>query len=188
MRSLGSLCGASGSAGRAAFFLPLLGACYQWPDVEHDALPGTNPTITSASVTCDERAATWLFEVGTDAWTGNGIVYLSADGAYIETHSLLSTTSAADGSSDTLERSLVIVASWRDVTTNASTAFGCATPALAGVLEVYERTGDARTDCVAFGVDPTRWATWTPDAACEEMLTQADTGVGDTGGDTASTP
>lgn len=165
---------ASGSSGRAAFLfgVALCGGCYQWPIVEHDPLSTTSPTITSTTVECDVDTAEWTITVGTDAWTGNGTLYLSADGAYIEQHTLPSTSAPADGSADTLERNLSIVATWRDAVANSSTAFGCATPDLAGIANVTSRDGSAVTDCVAFGVEPERWWRWNPDVACETVLSE----------------
>lgn len=154
----------------------MLAGCYPWPDVEHDPLPGTDPQITQTTVSCDVNAARWSIKVTTDAWTGLGRLYLSADGDYVEQHTLPSVSAPSDGSSDTLSRELAIVASWRDVDPDSSTAFGCATPELTGVILVYSRTGSTRTDCTAFGDAPQRWASWNTDLACDTTL---DTGGAD---------
>ncbi len=153
-----------------------LAGCYQWPNIDHDPLTTSNPTITSTTVACDVDAADWTFTVATDAWTGNGMLYLSADGEYVEQHTLPSTSAPADGTSDKLVRTLSIVATWRDAVANSSTAFGCATPDLAGIVNVSARDGSAVTDCVAFGVDPQRWQTWSPDVACATVLDTGDSG------------
>ena len=161
--------GASGSVRRAFVFF-CVSACYQWPNVTPDPLQTTDPQITTASVQCDVRAATWGFELETDAWTGTGRLHLSADGEYIEKHSLPSVSAAADGSWDRLKRDLSVVATWRDAVADSSTAFPCDTASLAGVFSVYSRDGSTRTDCVAFGEDPERWQAWDADVGCEESM------------------
>lgn len=147
-----------------------LGACYQWPLVTPDPLLTTDPQITTASVQCDVRTATWSFELGTDAWTGAGRLHLSADGDYVEKHSLPSISAATDGTWDTLKRDLPIVATWRDAVADSSTAFACDTPELAGVLSAYSRDGSTRTDCLAFGENPGRWQTWDVEVTCAESM------------------
>jgi hypothetical protein len=130
----------------------------------------------SASVVCDPERPRWTFDVEASAWTGNGQVLLSTDGAYIERHGMSSITAAADGTSDTLELKLDIVSDWRDVDATQDTVFNCEEPGLAGVLRVYTRTGDAVADCRSFGEDTARWDTWEPDTACATPLEPDDSG------------
>lgn len=134
------------------------------------------PRLTAVDVTCDAQAAEWTFTATTSAWTGNGDVRLSADGAYVESHALLSVSAAEDGSADELRLSLSIVADWRDVVSGSRTAFNCEAPDLAGVLRVRTRDGAAVADCRAFGVAPERWTEWDADVACDTVLEPADSG------------
>lgn len=136
----------------------------------------TVPQITAAGVDCDPSVPLWTVTAETDAWTGNGRVYLSTDGVYVESHPLGSIAAAADGSSDSLRVRLGIVAEWRDVDSGASTVFNCETPDLAGVLQVYTRTGDGVADCRSFGEEVDRWADWDPDVQCTIPLEPDDSG------------
>jgi hypothetical protein len=158
--------------------LLLLAAC-AFPDSRPppDRSDTPVPAIVSASVECDGDAAEWSIAVETDAWTGNGEVWLSADGVYVETHGLDSVEAAGDGTSDRLELELDVEPDWRDVSLGSSTAFNCDEPGVAGVILVFTRTGDETADCVAFGEAPERWATWNADVACDEVLDEGDTGA-----------
>lgn len=148
------------------------------PNVVPEVPAWTVPTLVSVAVTCDGDAATWTFEAETDAWTNNGQVLLSADGAYIERHDLYSVEAALDGTHDRLKLVLEVVPEWRDVTLGTSTVFNCETPELAGVLRVYARGSKDVADCRAFGEAPERWSTWDPEVACASTLPDtADTGT-----------
>lgn len=173
---------ASGSSGRAVCVFVALAGCYQWPSVTPDPLGTSAPAITSTTITCVEEDAEWTFTVETDAWTGNGALYLSADGEYIEQHALPSVSAPSDGSADKLERTLDVVATWRDVEANNSTAFGCASPDLAGIITVSSRSGAEVTDCLAFGVEPARWSNWDAGVTCDAVRDTGDTGDADSGG------
>lgn len=159
--------------------LLLLVACTSVPsDSASDAVAARSaPTITAATVACDDATATWTFTAKTDAWTGNGDVRFSADGAYVEVHPLMSVSAAADGSADALALALAVVADWRDVVTGARTAFNCDAPDLAGVLRVRTADGASVSDCRAFGAAPERWATWDAGVACDVLLETEDTGA-----------
>ncbi len=172
---------ASGLARRAVVVFAMVSGCYQWPVVTPDPLNTTAPQITDATVECDVPSARWTFNVAADAWTGQGKLYLSADGDYIEQHTLPSIGAPADGSGDSLRRQLNIVATWRDAVPNSTTAFGCSTPALTGVMFVYSRDGSTPTDCVNFGDAPSRWATWNAALACDNALPEAPADSGDSG-------
>lgn len=128
------------------------------------------PSITTATVACDPERPRWTFTVDTTAWTGNGEVLLSADGAYIERHDLDSTSAAADGTSDHLELKLDVVSDWRDVSEGANTVFNCGEPVLVGVIQVFTRDGDDVADCRGFGTTPSLWADWEPETACAVVL------------------
>lgn len=172
---------ASGIAGRAVVLFVMGTGCYQWPVVTPDPLATTAPNITTAAVDCDVPSARWTFDITADAWTGQGKLFLSADGDYIEQHSVPSIEAPADGSADTLRRQLNIVATWRDASANSSTAFGCGTPALTGVMLIYSRDGTTATDCVNFGEDPSRWAIWNAVLACDTLIPGEVTDSGDSG-------
>ena len=160
---------------RLAAVLPLLAGCAPL-DQDTGRAPPTydDPVIVSATATCDVAEARWSFEVATEGWTGNGQVLLSADGSYIERHTMFSVGAAADGSSDALALSLAVVRDFRDVVAGTSTAFNCDAAGLAGVLRVYDRPGDTVADCRAFGEAPERWSGWDPSAACDTLLPPAE--------------
>jgi hypothetical protein len=121
-------------------------------------------------VTCDDEGGEWTVVVTTDAWTGNGQVLLSTDGAYVERHPLYSRSAAADGSADELGLTLAVVPDWRDVTAGTSTYFNCLARDLTGIVRVFTRDGTAQADCRAFGADPERWASWDAGATCDRAL------------------
>jgi len=134
------------------------------------AIAAPLPSLTAVSVTCDVADAEWGFTATTDAWTGNGQVLLSADGAYVEKHTMYSKSAAADGSADALALMLTIEPDWRDVTVGSSTAFNCNEAELTGILRVWSRDGTEQADCRAFGVSPERWETWDAGARCATLL------------------
>ena len=103
----------------------------------------------------------------TDAWTGGGRLWWSADGDYRERHTVPSVSAARDGTDDRLVLELGIVPDWRDASPGSSTWFNCATPGLAAVLQVLARDGRTVADCIALGDEPTRWTDWDPAVACE---------------------
>lgn len=132
------------------------------------------PSLVTATADCSAADEQWSFTATTDAWTGNGQVYLSADGAYVERHPMYSNGAAYDGSADSLRLVLGMVEDFRDVVLGASTAFNCGTPDVAGVLQVNERDGRTVADCRAFGVAPERWEEWEPALACGVPLESAE--------------
>ena len=149
----------------------VFGACTA-PSGEDSAAAPTDaaPKITAAAAQCDPTRAEWTFSATTDAWTGNGQVLLTTDGAYLERHTLFSTSAAPDGTADTLELSLDVVPDWRDVVLGASTLFNCSEAGLTGILRVWTRDGSAESDCRAFGDSPERWATWDLGVSCATAL------------------
>lgn len=149
----------------------VLAACAGGKDADTGIDPTTRPpAITAASVECTSEDAQWRIEVTTDAWTGNGQLLLSTDGAYVERHPLYSKSASADGTSDRLDLTLSIEPDWRDVTLGSSTVFNCHELDLAGVLRVFTRDGAEVADCRAFGTAPERWAEWSAGTACETVL------------------
>ena len=91
-------------------------ACAAPPvDTGREPIEYPSPTITAATAEGDPNEPGWTFEVATDAWTGNGQVYLSADGAYVERHPMYTVGAAYDGSADALRLELGVAADFRDV-------------------------------------------------------------------------
>lgn len=130
----------------------------------------TPPTITEATVDCDTREGRWTFAVTTDAWTGNGQVLLTSDGAYVEKHTVYSVSAAPDGTADQLELTLDVVPDWRDVVLGSSTIFNCGDTSLTGIVRVFTRDGSRASDCRVFGVSPERWAGWDVGVTCDTLL------------------
>jgi hypothetical protein len=155
---------------RWTLFLTVTGCAGLRPDTGRAPPDWTPPSIASADVGCDVGDARWSFAVGTERWTGNGQVLLSADGAYIERHPMFSVGAVSDGSEDALALELGVVGDFRNVVLGATTAFNCETPGLTGVLRVFTRDGDTVADCVAFGDAPERWAEWDAGLGCDEVL------------------
>ncbi len=123
--------------------------------------PGsTPPRFTEVEVVCDGNDATWRISMFTDAWTGGGELWLSADGDYVEAHPFVSREAALDGSSDHLELNLGVVSDFRDVAAGSRTAFNCGTPELAGLLVVYATDAETVADCRVFGSELDRWDAW----------------------------
>lgn len=142
-------------------------ACADAPlyfDADDDALP----TITELSIACDDATGDWTFAVTTDAWTGNALVTMSADGRYVEAHKLYAETSAADGTWDELAMTLASQPDVHAVSEGSSTYFNCREPGLTGVLQVYAQDGEMVADCRGFIGDSASWAAWGFDLACDE--------------------
>ncbi len=140
--------------------------------------PGA-PHLVDHALTCDPAGATWSVVLVTDAWTGGGRLWWSADGDYRERHTVPSVSAARDGTDDRLVLELGIVPDWRDASPGSSTWFNCETPGLAPVLQVFARDGRTVADCIALGDEPARWTEWDPAVACESD-------AADTAADTAS--
>lgn len=126
------------------------------------------PSIVTTSVDCDGDDAEWTIEATTTAWTGNGLVLLTKDGAYVERHSFESVSAAGDGSADELRVRLDVVADWRTVEAGQTTVFNCGEAGVTGQIRVYVRTGGDIADCRRFGEEPARWDTWEPDVVCPD--------------------
>lgn len=146
--------------------------CTGAPDVAPVEVSAIEPTITSASVSCDTSAAEWSFDLRTDGWTGNGLVLLSTDGAYLEQHPIYTVGSEPDGTADHLRLTLGVVPDFRDVVLGSTTVFNCREADLTGLIRVWEQDGETQSDCLVFGDAPERWAEWV--VGCED-------GLGDTG-------
>jgi len=116
------------------------------------------PEISSISLDCDEQQARWSLELLANAWTGNGELWFSTDGRYIEVHPIVSIEAAADQSSDQLTLSLQVVSDWKQVELGSTTVFNCHSPGLAGRIRLYAVDGNTEADCRRFGED--LWEAW----------------------------
>ena len=147
--------------------------------VAPDPLDGDDPRITEVSWACVVEDSAWYFTVSADAWTGGGRIFLARDAGRYEEHRIRSTSAAADGSADTLELSLAIVADWRDASSGTSTGWRCDDEgALSFQATVFETTGESLTDCRTWGAQPDLWSSIEPVADCDTELTISDTGLG----------
>lgn len=118
------------------------------------------PTIATATLSCAPDSGKWALNVGTERWTGGAELRMSTDGLYVEAHPVLSVEAAGDGSADRLELNITFVADFQDVSPGATTAFNCGTPALQGLITVFERDGKTPADCRFFGTDSALFASW----------------------------
>lgn len=144
-----------------------------------DPLDGPPPAITQVTWACDAEASRWDFSIVADAWTGGGTIWVARDAEVYEAHRIRSVEAKANGTQDTLELSLGIVADWRDASSGSSTQWRCTdAPSLSFQAAVYDTPGDAITDCRAWGAAPELWADVLDSAACDTLLEVTDTGVG----------
>lgn len=118
--------------------------------VDVGALPP--PTVDEVTLACARDAGVWSLSVKTSAWSGGGGMIWTVDGAYVERHDgLRSTSAAANGLGDTLVLDVPIVVDFRGAS-NGRTAFRCvAEPAAAVFVADLEGTV---TDCVRLSADP----------------------------------
>lgn len=146
-------------------------ACVNGPPSASDvAVSDAPPNIVSAKVTCDPAAPKWKVAVATDAWTGNGQVWMTVDGHYVEKHPMYSDAAAQDGTSDHLALSLSMQPDIHRVSEGSSTYFNCDEPGLHGILLVLQRNGKTVADCRSFTGEATDWVAWDVGVACEETL------------------
>ena len=112
----------------------------------------SNPNIIEFSYECTEEKDLWSFEVQTDAWTGNGLIWIRDTFGQEEEHPLISQGASRDGSSDTLEIELFIVGDWRDAQRGKSTRWPCAEEEdLSMIVEIYHPKEHNPTDCLTTG-------------------------------------
>ncbi len=132
------------------------------------APPRTPPTIASMAFGCDTDAGRWTLELRATAWSGGADSYWTVDGAYVEQHPIDAVAYAEDGSGETLELSMGIVADWRTAGP-ALTAFECAEPV--DVLVVLSDLDGVAADCRSLGPDPARWAAIDDTPDCDRIWT-----------------
>jgi hypothetical protein len=112
----------------------------------------SNPSITDFMFECVEEEELWNFEVQTDAWTGNGLLWIKDQRGQEEEHPLISQGAPRDGSSDTLAIELLIVGDWRDVQRGKSTRWSCSDEEeLSMIVEIYHPKERTPTDCITVG-------------------------------------
>ena len=145
-----------------------------------DPLSGDVPQIAAVRWACDTERSEWLFTIQADAWTGGGTAWIARDADRYEEHRVRSVKAAADGSSDTLELELDVVADWRDASPGSSTAWRCSDAAsLTFQVAINEISGNDQADCRTWGADPELWSAFDRVDACETLLTITDTGTGE---------
>lgn len=148
-------------------------ACAHGPPASPDVGISTEPpAITKVAITCDPVSAKWTFKVKTDAWTGNGQVWMTVDGHYVETHPMYSDAAAADGTSDHLAMSLSVQPDIHRVSEGSSTYFNCDEPGLHGILLVHAQNGKTVSDCRSFLGAPADWTPWNLGVACDVELVE----------------
>ena len=147
-------------AGRGFLHLALASAwagCVYLPtDPSQDSAAPVDTTIVTVWSECSATQDTREVQVETTGWTAGGLLALHLDGAAPEEHPLGSIESAADGSWDSLQVSLSIVADPGDVARGQSTAMLCDNTHDEGLsfrLSVYEPDGeeDGEADCRTWG-------------------------------------
>ena len=135
----------------------------------HDGVP----SITSVEWGCDADAASWTFTVETDAWTDGAWLWMARDALTSERHRIYSSLAAADGSWDTLELELDVVADWRDADESTLTRWQCIDEdALSFLLTVRTPRGDETSDCRTWGADPDVFAEVEGTEPCETVLVE----------------
>ncbi len=119
-----------------------------------DPLYDTAPSITAIDWSCSMDAETWMIEIGTDAWTDGGTLWMARDLARVESFRLRSVGAAPDGGPDTLRTTLSVVADPADAEDGSTTSFPCTAKVRADIaFRVVIRqpgSGDAG-DCRDFG-------------------------------------
>ena len=130
----------------------LIWACATLPEGTHQAITFRDPQIVDFSSSCDESQDSWIFNVESDAWTGNGLLWLRDPDGFEEEHPLISTGAEADGSKDYLEIELLIVGDWRDAQRGKSTRWPCDMQEdLSMLVEIYHPKYHTATDCLYVG-------------------------------------
>lgn len=103
---------------------------------------------------CDTDGASWLLEASTDAWSAGAYVWVAETDSIWERHTARSVEAARDGSSDLLRTELSIESDWREANSDGRTRFRCEeVDDLAWQITVYDRAGDAPTDCLRWGAE-----------------------------------
>ncbi len=159
--------------------IALLLACTGGADTAAEAGPffdGT-PSITELQWGCEVEASQWRFAITTAHWTGGGRIYMAREPTVIEEHRVRSVGAEPDGSADTLELELDIVADWRDAVGGSSTRWRCDdTDTLTFLAAVYTPDGESRADCRVWGADVLLWDSTEAVEGCQTVLEDPDTG------------
>ena len=122
------------------------------PEGNHIPPEFPNPSITDFVVECNMEEDTWLYVLESDAWTGNGLLWLRDEEGFEEEHPLISSGAARDGSFDRLEIELLIVGDWRDVQRGKSTRWPCSDQEdLSMLVEIYHPKAHTASDCIYVG-------------------------------------
>lgn len=137
------------------------------------------PLITDLTWGCLVEDSEWSFAITTEHWTGGGRLYMTADLTVTEEHRIRSVGAQADGSADSLELELDIVADWRDASAGSSTRWRCDDlDRLTFLAVVYTPDGDSRSDCRTWGADPMLWESTDDVEGCQTVLEDTtDTGT-----------
>ena len=137
------------------------------------------PRITALTWGCEVEDSEWRFALTTEHWTGGGRLYMTDDLTVTEEHRIRSEGAQPDGSADTLELELDIVADWRDASAGSSTRWRCDDlDRLTFLAVVYTPDGDSRSDCRVWGADPLLWDGTDDVEGCQTVLEDTtDTGA-----------
>ena len=127
-------------------------ACVESLEGNHSPPIFSNPEITNFVVLCETEEEFWTFTLETNAWTGNALLWLRDEQGVQEEHPIISQGAQRDGSSDSLEIELAIVADWRDAQRGKSTRWACEEQETLSILvEVYHPKTYSPTDCLFTG-------------------------------------
>jgi len=116
-------------------------------------------SIDALSVSCSADQDEWTVQVDTVGWTAGGELVWTADGQYLEEHSIVSDEADSSGAWDLLLLELNVVADPRDQSRSSSTALLCDPPTretLRGLLVILDPETEAAIDCRTWGA-PFGW-------------------------------
>ena len=129
--------------------LALLGCRIPPGDVPDSPVDPGPPELTSLAWGCDADGDRWERLADTLSWTGGGTRWLTADGSYVERHTVRSIRAEPDGSADQVRVRLDGEPDWRLVQPGSSTAFTCGAPP-DGLFVVFDLAGEP-ADCAWLG-------------------------------------
>lgn len=117
------------------------------------------PAITEVTWVCEENQ--WTVSVTTDAWTGNGYLWLGTETRY-ERHPLYSIQADPMGAEDLLRIVIETTADWRDAQAGRFTGFQCQeSSAVSGYIVVLDPQTMDVADCYTFvGESTSAEAVW----------------------------
>jgi hypothetical protein len=121
--------------------------------IQNDAEQVTwgDPEIVASTLDCSLKDEEWFLSIETNSWAGGGVLLMTVDGMYVESHAVFSVGAASDGTYDNLSVTLAIMADWRDVSEGSSTAFLCAEE-VAALFKLESIEGEL-VECAYFGAD-----------------------------------